>query len=458
MTVTHLPREAVQFINALERASRGRAVGLEEARAAFAELREHARRWVHFHGGFTLHDREAAVLANIACLWDQIDLALDASGLPQILEGLVPALYQAVQAMDEVLAERQRPHFSLQPVVNDFVMAGLAIVLGRGEWRAIEERLPVVERYLANLTSLYEGASPRLLAEVAEELQHGLCAMREGLVAAGASVELQDVQKLREGVLRLQAGSVLLQHFLDWERRDDERLAETCHRFQIPLGPTFEHCLTTARRISRAHWGRALGRIEAVLIPRLEAFWAHARERVLLPAELRQARIDAVHTALGRLREAVKALPDPNIRRSEALDIVEEALTSLSAAFEDVRHDAFKRDALRGTEADTWYELIGGVLSGTVPDLAVGRALMVMPELGARSAALERVRAYLNGYREEDLLAALSILVEPSPSSEQPAEGTWTCSCCGEANKPGDHACRRCSTRPEALVTTSWEA
>lgn len=460
MDIIHLPREATRYINSLDRAVRyGREID-GEAEAAFRGLRESARQWIEFHGAYTLHEDEARAFDNVLYLWEQVDAGLEETDPKPLLEHLVPTLYEAVRCMDAINVERGRPHFSVQPALNDFIMAGTAVVIGRAQPRAVEDRIPVLEHYLVNLRSLYKGSAARIKAEVRDDLERGFQALEAGLETVRMAVGLEDSESLRVGLVRLQQGAGLVQHFLDWDRDDNARMAERFVRFHIPLvGPSFEHCLDAARATRRTYWRPAVNHVRGALMPRLMRWWQQVRPSVLLSADVRDERLSAVDQGLAALQNGIGTLLDERLLPEEALERVERALTALSDAFDALERDAIRREGLRGTAGETWCELISGLLAETVPDLAVARVVTQAAVPPGWEPLVERVRAYLDGQGEGNLLEAAQLLASKAQAAEQPVADTWTCPCCGALTALGDRACSHCDFRPSAAVAAAtWEA
>lgn len=453
MNIIHLPPDAIPLLDALLDDS-----DTSEATRSFSALRDAVRRWLDFHGAYTLHEEDANLLANVEVFWTEVDQALTRPSPREILDALLPALYQAVDAMDRVTREREKPHFSLQRPVNDFLMACAAYKLGRAQDRAITDRLPVMDGYLASLETLFGSTRPRLKPEVVEDVEKGLALMRISVEDARRAHNTGDLESLHDALAGLSAGASLMDHFLEWERADRERLAERHTRFNIPVvGPALELGLDGARRAPRPAWAPAVANARAELISQLVAFWTRVRNTVLLPKEIRAERLTAVDEGVAGLDSALVDMLDESLDRDAAVARLEAALIRLSDAFTALDNDAVRRDAVTGT-AGTFLEAVGGVLGGTVPKLALIIVLRTVPLPTGCLNAGAALDAYLKDGSRDHLMDAALILARECRLSEQPATENvgWPCPCCGVANPLGTDACRGCGEKTSRAFDDSF--
>ena len=440
MELVHLPHVAVPLLNALHR----RETPSEEACQAFGMLIVSGRRWLEFQSAFTINDGEANMLANLACFWDELERAIEAPS-PH-LDALLPPLYAAIDAMDRIRRDRERTHLSEHPALHDLLLAGAAVLQQRGAPRAITERLPVVERWLENLTAMLRGSAPRLQPEACAAFETGIAGLRRALG------EMREPATLEAGLLRARAADEVVSRFLDWNRHDHQRLAEKRATYAIPLvGPDLELALKGARAVNRDLWTQPVHDLLDLILPRLETWWGEERRTMLMPAEQRENLLEAVDMAIFEVRSAIAAMVDQNEPADLAIERYESSLQQASDAFTAVDEARWDGSALEGTTAGAYWEALTGVMAGTVPDVAL-LGLMherALPDthLDVRDALME----YLESGHTDALLRAAGQIIEHARAQSGPPQ----CPSCGGILRD-DGRCRSCGDKPISI--SSWEA
>lgn len=440
MALIHLPHDAVGFLNALYR----KTPPSEGATKAVATLVLSARRWLDFYSGYTLDEPEANKLGNLRYLWDDVERAVNAPS--PTLDAVASPLYKAVHAMDQIRRQRERAGFSQHLALNDLLLAGAALVKGRGTESAVAERLPTVEQWLDNVAAMLAGSAPRLQPQVTTAVQTGIDTMRRALG------EMRDAATLAAGIARAHAADEIVSQFLDWERRDHERLAEQRSKYDIPIvGPELELGLEGARRVERRLWRRPVQDALDLFFPRLERWWAEQRPIVLMPAETRPALLQEVDMALFELRTAIAGLLDASVGADTVLARYEAAIGRASEAFGAVREARFDPAPFEGTTNGVYFDAIQGVLNVTVPDMAL---LALMHEHPLPDSHLD-VRDAMLGYLEQGdtdlLLSACAMLMAHVRSAPSP----FVCPSCG-GTLSAEGKCDACGHTP--ISVSSWEA
>lgn len=440
MEIVHLPPVAIPYLNALHH----RETPSQEALQAFEMLVVSARRWIEFHSGFTIDDAEAAALANITCCWNEIEQALAAPD--PSLNALIPPLYAAIDGMERVRQERERAHYSPHAALNDLLLACAAALCNRGSHEAVRARLPVFEKWLDNVEAMIRGAADRLHEEVRAPLETGISALRT------AAAEMRDRATLEAGMRRAHGGDEIVSQFLEWDRRDHERLAERHTTYEIPvIGPDLELGLESARQVDRALWKQPVQDTLELVLPRLEMWWREQRHSVIMAADERVTLLADIDTAILGLRESIADLLNPRKSEAAALEDLQRALEQTSAAFRAAREARWNPQVLTGTHAAAYWEAITGVLGGTVPDVALLGLLHERPLNDDALQVRDALLAYLDTHDPTALLAACGHLLEharaerpapPCPVCEAPLGEGGLCGACGE----------------QASVTASWEA
>lgn len=421
---------------------------LEAPLEGFEAEREAAARWLEFHRAYSLDSQDEEDLANIEFLLREVDSALDDLSL----ERIVHPLYQVISLMETVGKRRDQPHFSQQPGVNDFILAGAAWVQGRGEQRGVRERLPVLEENYQNLRRLYRLRKDQLRPEVRPELETGLKHFKASLQHCQQALEAEDRDALHAALAQLGQASELLQHLLDWDRQDQLRHQERHRRFNIPMaGPDLELALETARSVPRQEWDRGIRNLTRVVLPQLLAFWNLVRPLLVLPPEQRSL-LEEVDGGIEDLEAAVESLQSRELTAEQALARLEEACSSLHELFCQIDRHARRGDRLEGTPAGVYWQTAMGVLGGTVPLVAVEELLRTLPPMAGVGPLL---REYLTCLDPELLREALYALAGQVPAEDRPAT-SWGCAYCGQVNPLGQHPCRRCGANPSA--SACWEA
>lgn len=458
MDPIHLPPDAVRFINALT--ARPDEPAPDQAVEAFRALIAAARKWLDFHGTFSLDDDEAGLLQNLPYHWDDVEAALEQGTCREILADAVPPLYRAIHAMDTVIHGRDSARFSRQPAINDFILAGSMWLEGRGESRAVQERAPVLEAYCENLETLYHSSSERLRPEVAREFDKGFAYLRQAMGNATEAARTGNIHLLRGALADLAKTDSVVQHFLDWKQREQEQFATRYNRFHIPLvGSSLEQYLESARSLPRTGWIEGAQALGSTLVPRLQSVWAQRRPVILVPSGVREEILAAVDVALERLEDAVAHLLDEEVPEAEVLQDLEDALQTLSDAFDAVHRRALDPTPLAGTQAETYWEVISGLLDETMPDMALQELLQACPPRENWGPVVDGIRTYLESGEVEtvcDIAEALLATVQVQPREDC----GWACVFCGHENRVGDATCDRCHrhSQVEVALCSSWEA
>lgn len=440
MELVHLPHVAVPFLNALHR----QEPPSEESTQSFAMLVVSARRWLDFQSGYSLDDTEANELENLKVFWDEVERAADAPS-PK-LDALVPPLYEALDTMDRIRRRREQAGFSAHLPLNDLLLAGAAVLTGRATERAISDRLPLAEQWLENVASMLRGSTPRLQPEVCAAVVSGIDEMRRALAEMGNPATRET------GVHRVHAADEVVSQFLDWDRRDHERLAERQSTYDIPLiGPDLELAMKGARHVERQTWTQPVQALLDLVLPRLENWWGEQRYVVLMPAEVRVSLLNEVDMALFELRSAVTGLVDTHHDVETVLARYEAALTRASAAFRAIREARWDPSPLEGSAANAYFEAIEGVMGGTVPDVALLGLMHERPLPDNHLDVRDELLAYLKEGDTDALLRACALLIERA----RPSSIALSCPSCG-GTLSDDGRCRKCGDKPISIV--AWEA
>lgn len=453
MEIVHLPPAMVGLLNALRDGEADVESRLEE----FHSERQAARRWLEFHGAFSLDAEDEKDLENIAYLFEQVDEALDDLDL----ERLLPPLYQAMALMERVNKRREQPHFSPQPAVNDFIMAAAAYLQGRGQKRGVLERLPMLEQSYQNLRQLYRLRKDELKSEVRPELEIGLRHLKGGLEEARAALEANDHHGLHDSLARLSGGARILDHLLEWDRQDRQRYQARYRRYNIPLvGPDLELALETGRQVAREDWGRGVRNLVDIVLPRLFGFWNQVRWLLVLPMEQRGL-LEEIDLGLERLEDAVGRLMVSDITAEEALGEYAAACESLHHLFSSLECTALRGDRYAGTPAGAYWQVGTGLLAGSVPLVALEELLQRSPPSAEWGEVGQLMSQFLQRPDLELIREALCLLSELVPESEPEGSvpDSWSCGFCGFVNPLGQHPCRRCGASPSASsFEQAWEA
>ncbi len=453
MEIVHLPPAMVGLLNAL----RGREADLETRLEEFRSERQAAGRWLEFHGAFSLDAEDEKDLENIAYLFEQVDEALDDLDL----ERLLPPLYQTVALMERVNKRRERPHFSPQPAVNDFIMAAAAYLQGRGQKRGVLERLPVLEESYQNLRQLYRLRKEELKSEVRPELETGLRHLKRGLDEARAALEADDRDGLHDSLTPLSGGARIMDHLLEWELQDRQRYQARYRRYNIPLvGSDLELALETGRQVAREDWRRGIRHLVDSVLPRLFGFWNQVRWLLVLPMEQRGL-LEEIDVGLERLENAVGQLTQSDITAEEALGEYAAACEGLHHLFSSLESRALRGDRYAGTPAGAYWQIGTGLLAGSVPLVALEELLSSSPPSPEWGEVGELMAQFLERPDLELVREALCLLSElvPEPEPDGSAPDSWSCGFCGFVNPLGQHPCRRCGASPSASsFEEAWEA
>lgn len=469
MELIHLPPDVVLLLDALYA---GRT-DCEEELARFLAVRDASVAWLEFHGAYSVTDEEAALLGNVSVLWNEMEGRI-AEGLSELL----PRLYEAMAGLDRLRRWRERPDYSRQPPVNDLVRAGGAVLKGRGEARVVTDRLPTVATWLRNVESMFEGARDRLRPEVIADIEIGLRHMRDALSGCQVAAETGDRGMLHDALDQMLAGGELVQHFLDWDFEDQQRLEQQRSRFNIPIiGPSMDLALASARKAPREAWGPAVEHALALDLPRLRGMWSRVRPGIMTRVEIpepegwdpadgipldlehRELLLQTVDEGIDALEAALVRMTDPSVADDAALATFELSLTNLSRAFHALDRDALRFDSAAGTAAEPWIELIGGALTGTIPAAAVDEFLRSAAPPPSWTNVTDCLHGWLADPQDAHLLmAAQRLHGHLHVPVDVPLSTTWTCAPCGQAVALGVSSCPRCGAAAQGAASATWEA
>ncbi|MGE0490389.1 MAG: hypothetical protein AB7S38_14365 [Vulcanimicrobiota bacterium] len=432
MEVIHLPPGMVGYLNCLWWGESDQTEQQEEFRA----LWQATRAWFEFNSAYCLDEGESRDFENFEVVWQEVIAELDQR--EPSLERLVPPLYQAIRLMNQINRHRQTPHFSSLAAVNEVLMAGAALASGRGQPRALAERLPLAQEYLGNLKAMLAARRERIPAEALAELEKGFGWCDQALKSLTAA-------RVKEGLELLKAGASLVEFLVDWDIQAQQQFRQRYSRFNIPLiGPDLELGLESARDGERRRWARGVRHTLNDLVPRLEEFWEMTGNCLLLPADSRVELVTEASVMIEELKAALANLTDQEVAAEEALAGYEQALEACSEVFTAVQAAALRGEHLRGSLAGTYHELLRGVLAGSVPDAAVAELLdTAPPEPGWKVAP--HLEAYLEGGPEECLLEAATALHQANPKPETANQPSWReCVYCGHQNPLQEAFCQSC--------------
>lgn len=444
MELQHLPPALVPYINALSHKASDHRDDLED----FLEGLNQMERWLEFEQGYTIDDAEALLFENLATLLSEARVSTQLPDKQAQLDRLVPTVFQATQLMDQVHQRRGAPHYSAQPAVNDFLICGAALLQGRASPLALQQRWERLSAYTSVLRQAFRGARSRLRPEVVEALEHGFNYLRQGLgEVESAWTGSGTPESLQDALAMVKDGADIMQHLIDWQRQDQQRLAEQQVGYRIPeIGPALGLAVEQARELPREQWTRGIRHIREELIPRFQDSWVLIQQRVFVNPMVRDSLLAQVEEDLEGFQLALDDMLDPQVERGAALGAVESSLEQLSATIEECQRETLPHHHLAGTQAGQYIEALLGALQGTLPFVAFPELFHSSPPPEEWKPIVDLMLAYGDDLDPAHLYRAGYLLLQRFPLQPQPDEHpqSWTCACCGQPNPLGQQRCGRC--------------
>lgn len=438
MNVVQLPPGTVWYLDALATGE----TDLQEPLQAFLSDCASARQWLHSESGYTLHEAEAAQLANIQYLWDQVDELLQNENGATLLESLFPLIIEAATLMEKVGKERDKGHFSPLPQVNRLVQAGAAYIQGRGQSEALQVRLVHFREFAEELRALYLDLKGRIPAEVQPDIEKGLALMDKGAEELQQALAEDDKERLRGALSDAHTGSGLLEYVLEWHKNSLSEQMKQFHRFHIPLvGPQLEAELIAARSAEPEQRQRIFQHTLSETLPALEDAWEQAYPAILMPSVRRAELFERTEACLEELYETYQAAVE-----GHEFDTIESKLEQTSKAFEEIAENALHGFRTSNSTVALYLDAIQGVLRGTVPLFTLQNMLTHDPPPG--NAEVEKLfEEYWESGDESALCDVASELVALHPPLAETTENGYNCSFCGNFNEESLSRCLGCGAK-----------
>lgn len=447
MEMTHLPPTFVPYLNALSLNSGDPTAEREGFLSALDDLAG----WLQWESGYTLDDEESGHFENLQILHQGLMTTLEVDDRQKQLDELVPPLYQTVALMDKINARRERPHYSAQPAVNDFLMCGAAYLQKRATAEAVEARLGRLEDYVKVLRHAYKGAQVRFLPEVSQALDTGFEHLKNGMKQAADTLDAGG-DPFQDSLATIKEGAEVMQNLIDWQREDERRLAERNRRFAIPLvGPFLQSTLDMGRGMPRAQWRRGVKHMLETVIPSLEDYWARGQLKVLIRPDARAELLQNIEEGIEELKACIEALADDEVPAEEAVENCESALQILSDAFEAAQEASLSFAHLRGTMAGAYIDAILGAVNNTVPILAFSELFHESNPPDDWNPVVAEMLEFGRDGNTDHLFKAGFLLVSkyPPPPDAESHPQNWPCPFCGHINPVGQQKCAGCHSAPK---------
>lgn len=327
----------------------------------FMDHLEMVEEWVENLSGYTMDEAESVAFENISSLLDSVYACLEQCGPEQQLKPLLQHLHTMFAAMDKINRRREVAHQSMQPAVNDFLLCGIALLRGRADWNALDNRTHKLQSHLDRLANALESLKPRLQPVVIANLETAFSCAREGIQQVQARPQ---EEKLRDGLALISESCKVLQHFIDWKHQDDASFQQSHQRFFIPMvGAELQALLEELDATESESWPALLDHARQQLLPQLRLEWCSLRQRLMLESAQREQIWHDVEWCLAQLESSLEL----DLEEDEFVDRLETSLEELSEQFLRTRQQLFPHDHLHGTPAGEVLERIFAALGGTMP-------------------------------------------------------------------------------------------
>lgn len=406
----------VEYLDALARAPEPP----EELRANFLRVVEELGAWTSLESGFTISQEEEADFENLRA-------SLQRLAGPAVVDTLLEESYAALRVMREVEAGRARAEYARDPLVNGVILCGVAVLQGRGEIEALHRRLPALRGYGQAVREMLHFHQPQIRPEVAE-------AFETGLNSWDAAVDgLQQGERLQASLARLKEAAEIVQHLVDYDRRE---LAPPILR--IPrLGQALDFLLETQQR-------EMIARLLDETVPDFDRFWERAQQSLVAPEPERSEWLEQIWHLADALVEELK-----RVGEGAELEPLADICSQMSDAFVTLTSLAPDSTHLRGTQAGDYYTYMSGLLRRTLPAHGIPNLLRLSPPPAAWSAVVAALEAFrLSGDGHEIRQGMLEILRLCPPVEGALAPDFWNCPYCGKLMAVGERTCAHCNATP----------
>lgn len=327
----------------------------------FMDHLEMVEEWVENLSGYTMDEAESVAFENISSLLDSVYACLEQSGPEQQLKPLLQHLHTMFAAMDKINRRREVSHQSMQPTVNDFLLCGIALLRGRSNWNALDNRIHKLQSHLDRVANALESLKSGLQSAVVADLETALTCAREGIQQIQAHPQSE---QLRDGLALISESCKVLQHFIDWKHQDDSRFQQSHQRFFIPLvGAELQALLEELDATESERWPALLEHARLELLPRLRLEWNNLRQRLMFDSAQREQIWHEIECGLTELETSL----DLDLAEDLFVDRLESSLETLSEHFLRTRQQVLPHDHLHGTPAGEVLERIFAALGGTMP-------------------------------------------------------------------------------------------
>ncbi|MFN8610930.1 MAG: hypothetical protein U0931_25535 [Vulcanimicrobiota bacterium] len=322
---------------------------------------EMVEEWIENLSGYTMDEAEAVSFENISSLLDSVYACLDRCHQGRQAGPLIHYLQTMFAAMDKINRRREVAHQSMQPTVNDFLLCGIALLRGRSDWKALENRLQKLESHLDRLAFALRSLQARLQPAVVANLETAFSCAREAIQQLKSRPE---GDFLRDGLALVSESCKVLDYLVDWKHQDEKSFQQSHQRFFIPpVGAELEALLEELDITESDKWPFLLEHARSQLALQLRMEWRCLRQRLLFEPARREEIWQEVEDGLNELELSL----DFNLDEDEFIDRLENCLEDLSDLFLRIRQQALPLDHLLGTPAGDVLERIFAALGGTFP-------------------------------------------------------------------------------------------
>ena len=436
MEIVHLPPSWASYLNEL-------AFFRTPHREAFEEGLRDARAWLYFESSYWVNAEQKQQFENLEFLLGELE-----RGGP--LDKVLPQAFEVVQLMESVQATRDKATYSVDPLINDMVLAGACLLQGQGEERAVSERLPRLRVWGERLREGFLALRGSLPEEAVRDLEVGFGHLERAMVEFGS------LESLEAGMARLMETSELLRVLVQWRQQARAQQMERFRRWPIPMvGAGLEECFVAMRGMEPPARAQLWGGPVRSLWMELSSWWGQQRELFPLPADFLSDWIAQMDVDLDELTEF-----EPGQEIADAtLDELEGWVDAVAQGFAEAATRMQPSGHLRGGPAGHYYEVIQGLLRNTLPVPAVPALFEAANPPEAWKSLVEAMLEYTKGGPRELLYEARDELLRLVPPPDVSEGGAWTCPFCQQAVPAGRVTCGHCGGGASvSLEVRSWNA
>lgn len=393
------------------------------ARAAVNAYLSDLLAWLDQESDFWVSDEDAEAIARSRALMIEVERTTELRVLSreEWSRRLVEVTALLTSYTDRVRLARTQTYFFKIPVLDQLVVASIALLSGRARPDCLERRYLQSAALVSELRQQFEELSDSF-PEDRDAMDSGLEQLQTGLDGILQWLETSE-GSLKEATRQILAGGAQVESlYLACHKRD------TVDTGMLEADAHLSRLLRAAAVGSEAEFGIALQSYNEEGEELVMAAWAQERARLLVPTRLQAQCVHSIEQALDLVQAACQAGERKKIWRSiKNLEVVKARLTQRS----------LKLDGAAGTILEAPVQALAGAVRQDMPRIMLVEVARAFADENSPPGT-QRVRALVDAYLKNGnpsrLLEALELLLQLAEEMARPgyALNGLVCRCCGQ--------------------------